>query len=283
MTEELTTRIPFAFARSALFRPAEHRGETFNCTAIPAATDYEISLHYTGPELTTCHATAWQALVAIAFARNRGTAPALSIRLIDVLRAMGRTSIQTHAKRWLRSLMGDLALAKVTFTTPLHAFDGPLLAMVEDVGNGTVRIHFPARMDDVLSIEMVRMPLASKAGLTSFPLASWLHDYIATHHNVYQISLKRLHTLCGSTLALATFRRRVCRALDAIINHSTVLTRYTLKSDTLILHKPLTGVALPEREETKEKKRKKGGPAPATAWLERACQEARNQRVSGYL
>lgn len=280
MTNELTTRIPFAFARSALFRPAEHRGETFNCTEIPAATDYEISLHYSGPELTPCHATAWQAVIAIAFDRNKGTAKPLTVKLIDILRAMGRTSIQTHAKRWLRSLLNDLAKAKVAFTSRLHSFNGLLLALIEDAGNGTVRVDFPAGMDDVLSIEAVSIPLASKAGLTSFALASWLHDYIATHHNVYQISLKRLHALCGSTLTHAMFRRRLRSALDAVVKqpngqsrHSLVLARYTLMSDAVTFHKRPTKVLMP----------KKDAPARAPAWHERACQEARNQRVSGYL
>ena len=273
MSHALTTRIPFAFARSALFRPAEHRGDTFAFTEIPSACDYPITLHYSGPELTPCHATAWQALVAIAFDRNQGTTPTLAVRLIDILRAMGRSSIQTHAKRWLRSLLEDLANASVTFSTPRQNFNGPLLAFIADAGNGTVLVEFPAQMDGLLSNEVVHMPVASKAGITSFPLASWLHDYIATHRDVYEIPLTTLHALCGSTLALATFRRRVCRALDVISNQSTVLTRYALNGDTLTLHKRRTRVVLLGN----------GALARVPAWQERACQEARNQRIRGFL
>jgi hypothetical protein len=274
MPHELTTRIPFAFARSALFRPAERRGDVFNLTEIPSASDYAITLHYTGPELSPCHATAWQALVALAFERNKCVERPLDVKLIDILRAMGRTSIQTHAKRWLGTLLAELTSAHVHVSSPRQQFHGLLLSTAESMSNGVVRVTFPQGMAQLLSNEVVHMPVASKAGLTAYPLACWLHDYLSTHHQVYEIPLTTLHTLCGSALVPATFRRRVCDALEAVSAHSSVLTRYSVQKGILTLHKKRTRVVLLAQEHRD---------AHVPAWKEKADQQARNQRIRGFL
>lgn len=246
MEKNLTTCIPFAFARSALFRPAERTGKMLGNVIVPAAKDYRIDLNYSGPELTPCHALAWQALVALAYRENKGTDAPLEVRLIDVLRAMGRTSIQTHAKRWLRALLDDLTLARVAINTRHHDFHGALLDGILDLGNGKVSVFFAAEMSGLLSIEAVTMPMASKHGLSGYPLALWLHDYIATHKKVYEIPTKTLHHLTGSCLELGTFRRRLRSALDRVRASGPLLERYTLDADTLTIHKSRTGVLMKE-------------------------------------
>lgn len=244
METTLTTRIPFAFARSALFRPAERVGKVLGNVVIPAADDYRIELNYSGPELTPFHALAWQALVALAYRDNKGTDAPLTIRLIDVLRAMGRTSIQTHAKRWLRRLLDDLTLARVAVTSRRHAFQGVLLDGLLDLGNGRVTVFFSNAMTDLLADEVVQMPMASKQGLGAYPLALWLHDYIATHKAVYEVPIKTLHRLAGSCLELGTFRLRLRKALDKLRASGGLLERYTLDDKGLTLHKAKTRVVL---------------------------------------
>ncbi len=244
MEKTLTTRIPFAFARSALFRPAERIGKVLGNVVVPAADDYRIELNYSGPELTPFHALAWQALVALAFHENKGTGDALEVRLIDVLRAMGRTSIQTHAKRWLRGLLDDLTLARVAVNTRRQAFHGALLDGILDLGNGKVSVFFAEGMADLLADEVVMMPMASKQGLGAYPLALWLHDYIATHQKVYEVPTKTLHRLAGSCLELGTFRLRLRKALDRLRASGGLLERYTLDATGLTLHKGKTRVVL---------------------------------------
>ncbi len=244
MDKNLTTRIPFAFARSALFRPAERVGKVLSNVVVPAADDYRIELNYSGPELTPFHALAWQALVALAFRENKGTDAPLEVRLIDVLRAMGRTSIQTHAKRWLRGLLDDLTLARVAVSSRRHAFQGALLDGLLDLGNGRVSVLFSNDMSELLADEVVMMPMTSKQGLSAYPLAMWLHDYIATHQGVYEVPTKTLHRLAGSCLELGTFNVRLRNALDRVRSVGTLLERYTLDAKDLKLHKRKTRVVL---------------------------------------
>ncbi len=243
MPNELTTRIPFAFARSALFRPAEHRGETFNCTEIPSASDYPISLHYTGPELTLSHSVAWQALVALAYKHNKGTTPALTIRLIDILRAMGRNSVQTHAKRWVRSLVDDLSHATVLTSTPRHLFNGPLLARVESAGAGKITVDFAAGMDAFLFDEVVKISMGAKQTVAAYPLAQWLHDYVASHRSTYEVPIETLQRLTDTHLSTATFRSRITKALSRLQSAGLVQS-YSLSERSLKFTKAKTAVVL---------------------------------------
>lgn len=243
MTNVLTTRIPFAFARSALFRPAEHRGETFYCTEIPSASDYPISLQYSGPELTTCHSVAWQALVALAFRHNKSTSPALTVRLIDVLRAMGRTSVQTHAKRWVRSLIDDLTHASVLVSTPRQTFNGPLVARVENAGAGKILVDFAPGMDAFLLDEVVKISMDAKQSVAAYPLARWLHDYVASHRSTYEVQLETLQRLTDTRLSAATFRSRIAKALSRL-QSSGLIQSFSLTQRTLKFTKAKTGVVL---------------------------------------
>ena len=157
---------------------------------------------------------------------------------------MGRKSVQTHAKRWLRGLLDDLTLARVAVTSRRHAFQGVLLDGLLDLGNGRVSVFFSDGMTDLLADEVVQMPLASKQGLGAYPLALWLHDYIATHKAVYEVPTKTLHRLAGSCLELGTFRHRLRKALDKLRASGGLLERYTLDDKGLTLHKAKTRVVL---------------------------------------
>ena len=243
MKHDLITRIPFAFARSALFRPAERSAPSVNAD-IPAAHDYKISVNYNGPALTPCHATAWQAIVAIAYKENNGVAQTLDVRVVDILRAMGRQSVQTHAKRWLRQVITELASATVCINSPRHAFQGLLVKSVVELGNGRLRLTFSPALDVFLQNEVVLVPMASRHELTAHPLASWMHDYIATHHAVYEVPVATLHRLSDSTLTLASFRPRLRSALQAVQASGPLLTHYSIDDDVVTLHKQKTRVVL---------------------------------------
>ncbi len=270
MRHDLTTRIPFAFARSALFRPGERGPDLVNAD-IEAAADYKISINYSGPSLTSCHATAWQALVALAYQRNAGTAATLDIKAIDILRAMGRSSVQTHAKRWLYRLLDELTCATTAITTPRQHFHGQLVACVSQVGNGWLRITFDPALDLFLQDEVVRVRVRSRHQLTAHPLALWLHDYIATHQKVYEVPVKTLHRLCQSSLTTAVFRKRLREALEAVKASGPTLTHYTLEKGVLTLHKQRTSVLLLKPTAVAAKQ--------AASWHQAQVQEARKWRA----
>jgi hypothetical protein len=240
-------------------------------SAIAAAQDYPISLTYTGPQLTPCHATAWQALVAIAFARNRGTAMPLDVSLIDLLRAMGRTSVQTNAKRWLRALLKELELAWISVNTPRQSFLGALISCIDPLARGRLRIRFAPGLDQFLADEVVLMPMASKGALSSYPLAAWLHDYIATHQSVYEIPMQTLHTLCGSTLSIPSFRSRIRQALTAVMASGPLLPSCSIGKDRVVLRKQKTRVLLLRPDAAKARR--------ALSKHEAAIQDARKWRA----
>lgn len=236
----LIARIPFAFARSALFAvSAPSTAVAPNAPrVVPAAQDYPISLHYTGPRLTQGHAAAWQVTTALAAKSLRD-----EVRLIEALRALGLTSIQTHAKRRLLGLLEDLAASRVEVRTRRQNYVGPLLAFRKQAW-GRVSLSWPQGLRDLLEDEAVCVPLEGRAALGAYPLASWLHDYVATHRRVYELDLATLRELCGSSLAAHHFKPRLRRALDQVKASASFFTRYDIAHGVLTLHKGPTRVLL---------------------------------------
>jgi hypothetical protein len=240
-----TTRIPFAFARSALFNlpPDWLSGSTPQ--PIAAAQDYEIAVEYAGPRLTCHHAAAWQAVVALAY-KGQGEPVGTDLRLVDLLRAMGVVSVQMHAKKRLLRWLAELADkdAQVYVKTPRHTYLGKLILDAQDIGRGRVRVELPAALLPLLEDETVRLPMAGRAAFNVYPLAAWLHDYIASHRSVYEVKLDTLRSLSGSVLSRHHFKARLVRALDRVKARAGFFTGYTITGEVLTLRKEKTRVVL---------------------------------------
>lgn len=235
-------RIPFAFARSALFSVSPtlrlHSGP------VVAAQDYRLSVDYTGPRLEQHHATAWQAATALAYKAQHGKP--CELRLVDMLRAMGTQSLQTHAKRRLLRVLADLADGHVSIKTPRHAYTGPMLTF-QAIQGGRIAFTWPPGLLELLEDEVVQLPLDGRAALGRYPLALWLHDYIGTHRQVYEIELETLRNLCGSGLKRPQFKERLGLALDQVKASANFFTGYNLDGRTLTIHKRATRVVLLDR------------------------------------
>ncbi|WP_213601379.1 hypothetical protein [Pseudoxanthomonas japonensis] len=235
-------RIPFALARSALFPVSPllrlHSGP------VAAAQDYRLCVEYTGHRLEQHHATAWQAATALAYKAQHGKA--CDLRLVDMLRAMGAQSVQTHAKRRLLRVLAELASGHMTIKTPRQGYAGPLLTF-RTVKGGRIAFTWPPGLLELLEDETVHLPLAGRAALGRYPLALWLHDYIATHRQVYEIELDTLRGLCGSRLKRPQFKERLAMALDQVKASATFFTGYHLDARTLTIHKQATRVVLLDR------------------------------------
>lgn len=236
----LIARVPFAFARSALFAPRPYRPGTpvLPLRVIPAAQDYRITLRHSGPCLTQAHAAAWQVATTLA-----AKSPRDEVRLIDALRALGLTSVQTSAKRRLLALFNDLAASRVEIDTRRQDYRGPLL-VYRNLPRGRVSVTWPPGMRDLLEDEAVYLPLDGRAALGAYPLATWLHDYIATHRRAYEIELEALRELCGSSLTAHHFKPRLRLALDQVQASASFFTRYEIAHGVLTLHKEPTRVLL---------------------------------------
>lgn len=236
----LIARIPFAFARSSLFaasaQPAPSSLADWRNTT--SAQDYPISVRQAGPRLTQAHASAWQVATALAHKSPRD-----EVRLIDGLRALGVSSIQTHAKRRLLGLLDHLAASSVEVRTRRQTYTGPLL-LYRKLPRGRVSLTWPPGLHELLDDEAVWLPLDGRAALGAYPLATWLHDYIATHRHVYEIELSTLRDLCGSTLTAHHFKPRLVAALDRVKAAAPFFERYDIAHGVLTLHKHPTRVVL---------------------------------------
>jgi hypothetical protein len=80
--------------------------------------------------------------------------------------------------------------------------------------------------------------------LGAYPLATWLHDYIATHRRVYEIEIEALRELCGSGLTAHHFKPRLRRALNQVQASASFFTRYEIAHGVLTIHKEPTRVLL---------------------------------------
>ena len=235
----LIARVPFAFARSAMFAvSASGAVITDDWRKIPASQDYPISLRQKGPHLTQAHAAAWQVVTTLALRSPRD-----EVRLSDALSALGLTSIQTNAKKRLLDLLEDLAWVEVEIRTRRHQYVGPLLTGRE-LERARASLTWPPGLRALLEDEAVCLPLDGRAALGAYPLASWLHDYIATHRRVYEIELETLRQLCGSSLTAHHFKPRLRRALDQVQASASFFTRYEIAHGVLTLHKEPTRVLL---------------------------------------
>ncbi|KRG54993.1 hypothetical protein ABB25_13010 [Stenotrophomonas koreensis] len=236
----LIARIPFAFARSSLFavsvQPAPESITAMR--EIRAAQDYPISLRQAGPNLTQAHASAWQVVTTLAHKSPRD-----EVRLIDALRALGVASVQTHAKRRLLGLLDDLASSRVEIRTRRQDYRGPMFEY-RKLPRGRVSVTWPPGLRELLEDEAVCLPLDGRAALGAYPLATWLHDYTATHRRVYEIELATLRDLCGSTLTAHHFKPRLVAALDRVKAAAPFFERYDIAHGVLTLHKRPTRVLL---------------------------------------
>lgn len=236
----LIARVPFAFARSSLFAPKPYRpgSSPLPMRVIPAAQDYRITLRQSGPCLTQAHASAWQVATTLAARSSRD-----EVRLIDALRALGLASVQTAPKRRLLALFDDLAASRVEIDTRRQDYRGPLLAFCK-LPRGRLSLTWPPGMRELLEDEAVYLPLDGRATLGAYPLATWLHDYIATHRRTYEIELETLRELCGSSLTAHHFKPRLVAALDRVKAAAPFFERYDIAHGVLTLHKQPTRVLL---------------------------------------
>jgi len=153
--------VPFSFARSALFTPQIRRGEMIANEVVPSAryAAWTVDLNYSGPELTPAHAYIWQVVVAYGMKARFAD---INIKLTDLLKDIGRTSLDTKSKRWALELLNELSDAVVDVKTPNVSFHGPLLAAISDSNRGEVTISFDSQLSEFLDNEVVKIEVSTK-------------------------------------------------------------------------------------------------------------------------
>lgn len=239
---------PLGLLRSSLFAAAERSND--HLRGVELVTSKHVTATYSGPRLSQQHAILWQAIVLEHRSRcGEDSDEPLRIRQTELLRAIGRQDTSTPARKWLLGKLGELQQAMVTLKTVKHHYSGQLIGEVlKDETTGSFEIHLPSRLAVLLSDELAYIDLDRKLTFGRNQLACWLHDFISTQSNnrYFPLSVRELHKMCGTPLALPQFRLRLKQALGLLQagTNSLLLDAHINKMDQLVFIKANTYVLI---------------------------------------
>lgn len=234
---------PLGLCRSALFAAAERSAEGA-LQSREIASYGSTQLRYRGPGLTQRHALVWQA-VMVAFQENNAE-DKVQISQADLLRLIGRKTVDTIGRRALWGWLQDLQSGLLDLRTQRHRVSTPLLGpVVRDEHTGELTISIPDATRVLVSDEVALIDLDWKARLARNQLASWLYDFVSSQQKGgYPFPVDELRRLSGSTLALAQFRQRLRKAADALTDAGLLVSWTINRNDRFVFEKVGTRVLL---------------------------------------
>lgn len=196
-------KFPFGLYRSALFRHGYSSSLNYIQYKVPAVlfSNYTIDLIYSGPSLSQIHSMLWQYVI-----EKSPQGQIVECSLSDIAKALGRKCVRQEDRDMVLSHLIDLTKAVVDFRTPNHSWSGSLLGAVSKLERGRVAITPSDGFLGLFENEIAVVAWEDKPCLLSYPLASWLHDYIRTLSDDYTVKVEHLYAISGATSDLRQFR-----------------------------------------------------------------------------
>lgn len=253
-----TTLVPVSLLRSSLFGISGEGKHIQNETIIPS--DKRLAgaeIRYTGPYLTQEHFKVWQACIYLSQQAGNKIGTDITVaNFKELLELCGRNTRDYRQYKKIYELMNDMVGAKLNVSTWRVEYAGTLISEIsrdratfddegaqtfmEDLainkkGPSTVRFRLNSMLAQFLSNETLKNDILRHAEIGRDQLASWLHNYYATHKDPPPLTVQELITLCQSPLDPPQFKVRLQRSLQKLTKGiRPLITKWTIDQDNLV-------------------------------------------------
>jgi len=254
----LTTLVPVSLLRSSLFGISGEGEPISDETIIPI--DKRMSgaeIRYTGPYLTQEHFKVWQACIYLSQQPGNKIGGDITIaNFTELLSLCGRNKRDYRQYKKVYELMNDMVGAKLNVSTWRVEYAGTLISEIsrdrdtsddegaqtfmEDLainkkGPSTVRFRLNNMLAQFLSNETLKNDLLRHAEIGRDQLASWLHNYYATHKDPPPLTVQELISLCQSPLDPPQFKARLQRSLKKLTTGiRPLITKWNIDQDNIV-------------------------------------------------
>lgn len=254
----LSTLVPVSLLRSSLFGISGEGKQIQNETIIPS--DKRLAgaeIKYTGPYLTQEHFKVWQACIYLSQQPGNKIGGDITVaNFTELLFLCGRNTRDYRQYKKVYELMNDMVGAKLNVSTWRVEYAGTLISEIsrdretsddegaqtfmEDLainkkGPSTVRFRLNNMLAQFLSNETLKNDLIRHAEIGRDQLASWLHNYYATHKDPPPLTVQELIDLCQSPLDPPQFKARLQRSLNKLTTGiRPLITKWTIDQDNIV-------------------------------------------------
>lgn len=203
--------VPNAILRSALFAAVQGKDRRYMKREI-LASQKGIKIRFTGMQLDQSDLDVWEQALEIARKHPLGTRCEFTAHsfLKGLERSVGK---QNHD--WLKDALARLASALVEITVDTHTYFGTLIDEgARDEVTGEYVLEINPKLQALYEAGYTYIDWRQRQALRGKPLALWLHGFLASHEEPFQLSVEYVQALSGSrNKQKADFQRKLKRAL----------------------------------------------------------------------
>jgi hypothetical protein len=229
-------RMPNAVLRGSLFRVGQEREVLINRTLIASVAGYEI--RYNGQTWNQHDADTLQQLIHYGRPHPLGTRVEFSAHAF--LKSLGRPTGGSAHER----LKNDIArlgsgYVEVTSVKEGKTFGGTFfsrLARDEHVSNYVIYLN-----PDLLNLYQAgwaEIDFEARQALGRNDIAKWAQGFYSSHEAPYDMTVKEVHRICGSSSTLRKFRQNLKAAIEKLVEVGVLKSwSYDQKSDKIHVEK----------------------------------------------
>jgi hypothetical protein len=188
--------VPNAILRGALFAAIQGKDRKYLKQAVIEHSD-GMTIRFTGQQLDQSDLDVWETLVHIS--RNTPKGERFFFQSAHVLRYLGRPQGGDHFK-WLQSAMDRMVACSITVTFgDRYTYSSNMLKLWRDEITGEQAVILDEQLLSLYSYGWTQINWAQRDALRGKPLALWLHGWYCSHASPEDLTVERIHQLCGST------------------------------------------------------------------------------------
>lgn len=203
--------VPNSVLRGALFAAVQGKGRRYMKGELLAAQKGS-AVRFTGMQLDQSDLDVWEQTLHLARQHPLGTRCHFTAR--GFLKALGRQPGKSGYE-WLKDAFRRLGGALVEITHGRVTYGGSLLEFIRDEDTGRYVLEINPKLASLYTAtRWTALDWEKRGCLRGKPLALWLHGFIASHANLYPLSVEYLYGLSGSrTKRVRDFKRHLIQAL----------------------------------------------------------------------
>lgn len=215
--------IPNRLLRSAIFGIQREKRENILDT-FTFLYKNKIEVTCSGPILNQDDSIVWQAILHAMKNTNASLGSVITIRKLDVLRHLGKTSAGKNYD-WLIASLDRLSSTNFKCAEGKQRFNTNLISGYElNLDSPFFNVGISSFFEPLLSEDLTDIDIIRKSKLTS-QLSRWLHDFYSSHNNPIPYSVEKLQSLCRSNKNPAKFKMALKKSIEDLKNCDPPLFR----------------------------------------------------------
>jgi hypothetical protein len=231
--------VPNAVLRGSLFAVSNRRAVCKQRELLAEVDGIEV--RFKGERFNQIDLDVWEMLLHLA--RLQPLSDRVEFSAHALLKALGRkTSGEQHEQLKEQIARLGSGWVEITWTKEGKTFGGALVSEAyRDEESQRYVVAFSAKMLSLYEGGYSYIDWTQRQALGNNSLAKWLHGFYATHAAPFPYKVETIKNLCGSTTgAMFSFRQKLKKALDELLNVGAILTWRIDDNDLVYIEKILS-------------------------------------------